>query len=1228
MFLQLPTPARFALCALTTLAVPALALVSPATDAPDRITSPIVNSVRATTNAVHPLATKQNDLGRVSAAQTFHRMVLLLEGSDAQKADLAQLLKDQQDVKSAAYHKWLTPAQFGERFGPSSNDVTKVTGWLTAQGFSVEKPSNGRRFLLFTGTDAQLEAAFQTEIHTYQVNGAKYFANAKPASIPAALAGVVKGVARLNSFNAAKPGLMSNKKPQALVGGYILTTPADLQAIYNSAPLNKAGVNGEGQSVAVIEQSNINPQDLVDFRKITGLPAANVNVILNGPDPGLVYGDETEAIADVSYAGAFVPNATLDFVVSASTEFNGGIDLSTVYAVDNLVSPITSLSYGGCETLNDTFGEGSSQLYLAAWEQGAAEGISHFVSSGDDGGDSCGYTGLDTGFGVNALGSSPFNVSVGGTEFLIPTPTIYFPAPSYTATGYIPESAWNDYENPQDGRPLAGGGGVSINYAKPYWQAGPGVPADGARDLPDVALVAGDNLAYLLCESDIGADCSQNIAGGAIGTSLASPSWASIQALVNQKNAILNGAGNPNPTYYALAAGSNSPFHDITVGDNKVPDPDGALIGYTTTPGYDLATGLGSVDVNKLALGWTAPTGSGIATVTLTVNQTHVTHGDAVSGTTNLHGSGSTAPAGDFAIFAGTEGVFQGTFPGNSSVSLDFTPTYESIPLPGGTYNLKSHYAGDANYAAADSNLVPITVDAEPTTTVAGVSGSLAIFGQPVTFSASATGTNSGPNSVPVPGVYTFSENGKTLGTASLPFVQNIVGVTPSLQASLTFEGAQSLGAGTHNIVVASPPASASFLASTSTAVSIAISKAPVIASLAVDHTAPAAGSTINLTAAVVADYTGNVPVTGNVDFYDGATKIGTVTLGTKPNYLGEFFATYKVAAVAAGLHNYSAGYEGDANNLANTTGSVNVTAGKSSTIIRLSSNTPDTLVLAGTSVTMTALIAGDTSGPTPTGMITFTDTNAATPVTVGTASLTNGAATLPISTLAAGQHNIIATYAGDGNFTGSVSGVTVVRVADFTIAATPATASVAAGQTTGVITLAYAIDYNLAAYAGNPAVTFACSGLPSEAACNFTNTTVTPTVSSSGAATAAGTFTISTTGPTLSASLDRPAHPDTPSHGGPGIAIAAVLMMGLPLAFRRRRMLPAGFGLTALLVICCLSGCSGKGSSGSTGPTASGGTPAGNSTVTITATVTAGNGVGTESHTTTVALTVTSAGE
>ena len=166
----------------------------------DRLTTPILASQRVQTNGVHPLATKQNDLGRVSGSQVFHRMVLLLQRSAQQEADLQQLLKDQQNPSSPQYHQWLTPTEFGQRFGPSLNDITKITGWLQSQGFTVEKPSNGRQFLFFTGSSAQVESAFQTEMHNYTVNGRTYMANSKPASIPTALSPAVHGVASLTSF--------------------------------------------------------------------------------------------------------------------------------------------------------------------------------------------------------------------------------------------------------------------------------------------------------------------------------------------------------------------------------------------------------------------------------------------------------------------------------------------------------------------------------------------------------------------------------------------------------------------------------------------------------------------------------------------------------------------------------------------------------------------------------------------------------------------------------------------------------------------------------------------------------------------------------------------------------------------------------------------------------------------------------------------------------------------
>ncbi len=1211
----------------------------------DRLLSPIVASQRTLIAGVHPLAVSRNDIGRVSANQVFHRMVLLLQRSAAQQADLTQLLKDQQDPASPQYHRWLTPTEFGRRFGPSDADMAKIVGWLQSQGFSVEKPSNGRQFLFFTGASAQVEAAFQTEMHRYSVNGKTYIANAKPATIPSALAPDVSTLASLNNFKLLLPQSYPAAKPQILIGQEIFTSPADLDAIYDAAPLQSAGIKGQGESIALIEESNINLQDLTDFRNVTGLPPANVNVIVNGPDPGLLAGDgeEFEAIADVEYAGAMAPDATLNFIVSASTEFFQGIDLSTVYAVDYDVSPITSMSYGGCETLNDAYSPGITQLFADAYEQGAAEGISHFVSSGDNGGDDC--WDFSAGYGVNAIGDSPWNVSTGGTEFIMPDPYLYFPPmANYTASGYIPESAWNDYENPYDGRPLAGNGGVSIDFTKPSWQTGPGVPQDGQRDTPDVSLLAGDNLAYLTCEADIGYNCANGIGGGVIGTSLASPNWAAIQALIDQKNDLLGGAGNPNPTYYQLAASANSPFHDITVGDTKVPDPNGELVGYAAGPGFDLATGLGSVDVNKLATNWMPPTGSGVVTVALTTNTAAITHGDPLTASVTVASTSSVTPTGDVVLMAGTQGVALLTLQSGAQ-SFTFGPT-TGVELPGGAYNLTARYEGDSNFAPAASSAIALTVNPEQTTT-AGYSNALTSvpYGTPVVLSAEATGSNSG-TSYAVPGSYSFSENGVTLGTATIARAgESFAYLNYGSTANLTLSGAHTLTAGTHSIEAASPPASASFLASASAPIAVTVIPGSVLVSLVPDHTTPSVNSTVNLHASVINLWGQNnnsyvaVPVTGKVDFYDFSaspfTRLGTATLPALPDASGAFDVTLPYQFATAGVHVLQAEYDGDANDSPNSSGAVDVNVGgaaakaSTTTTIRSPSLVGGAFALAQQNLNIVATVAGDSAGATPTGSVTFTDVSAndGAGATIGTAAVaTNGTATLTINTLAAGRHFIIASYPGDTNFAPSASQSIQAIIGDFTLSASPSSATVVAGQSSSAITLTYAGSADFTTFVSGAAfdsgVTLSCSGLPTGAACSFSTAVIAPTDNANGSTSGTATVIISTTGPTLvQASLGAPR---SPWGHVPPLSLAGLLALGLPLAFRRRRLFITLLGLAICAAALTLNGCGSGGKYNISSP----GTTAGTSTVTVTATVNGGSLYGALSHTATIALTVNSAGQ
>jgi len=1211
---------------------------------PDRLTSPIVPAQRTVTNGVHPLATRQHDLGRVAGTQVFHRMILLTQRSDAQEADLEQYLAEQQNPRSPLYHKWLTPAQFGERFGPSANDIARITGWLQSQGFTVERPSNGRQFLLFTGTGAHVESAFQTEMHLYSVNGKTYFANAKPASIPKALAAAVSGVASLNSFTSFTPQYHMAATPQIEIDNAALTGPADLSAIYDAAPLAKAKVLGQGQSVALIEESNIVQQDVTDFRTISGLPAAAVNVIVNGFDPGAIYGEETEAIADVEYAGALAPEAALNVVVSGTTELIQGIIYSMAYAVDNDISSITSMSYGSCETLQNTVAPDTVALFKAAYEQGAAEGISQFVAAGDYGGAACAYTGLGLGYGVNAIGDSPWNVSVGGTEFVMPDPDVYFPPPSYTATGYIPESTWNDFENPQDGRPLAGGGGVSINFTKPAWQAGPGVPADGARDVPDVSLVAGDNLAYMVCETDAGGDCAQGEALALIGTSLASPTWAGIQALVNQQNNEVGGAGNPNPAYYQLAAGSNSPFHDITVGDTYVPDncfyeviitvscsgePD--LAGYEATPGYDLATGLGSVDVNKLASNWLAPTGSDAATVTLsTGGVTSIMHGDPLTATVTVTSTGSTTPTGDVVLVAGSQGVDRITLDATGTATVTFGAA-SGVELPGGSYSLTARYAGDANFAAASSGVVALTVSPEPTTTVASTSASGAVpYGTQITLMAAAYGNNSGTG-YPVPGTYTFTQGGATLGIATLAATgEGMSFVTSGSTASLALgQTANTLGAGTYQIVAASPTASASFQASVSAPVTLVVTKSRVLVSLTPSYNNPAVNTPVNLAVTVTPLYEANnviylpgVQVTGNVDFYDTSTnpetKLGTVALSAGT-------ATLPVTFTSTGLHAVIAQYDGDANDLANVSGAVDITVG---------TKVPTSTTISGgfgwtytsSPITLTATVVGDFTGAAPTGTVTFTDATAnnGAGATIGTAPIGAPAdgeaqATLSASSLSPGTHSVTASYSGDANYIGSGSQAAQVSIIDMTLTPGSASAAVTAGQNTSAIPISFSTNPIFANYYYSD-VTLSCSGLPAGAVCVFTQNPIFPTYNSTkGILSGSASFTIYTNGPTLQQASVAP--PQKPWRGLGTLALAGLLGLG----FRRRcrRLLASLAALTILVLFLGLGGCGGGGGYNITSP----GTAAGTYPVTLTGTM-AVSPFGTYTTTTTFNLTVTAAGQ
>ncbi len=562
---------------------------------------------------VHPLARSEFDRGTLGDSTPMTRMLILLQRSTEQEVALGQLMEDQQTKGSANYHKWLTPTQFGTQFGPSDTDVQAVTDWLVRAGFQVAKVSSGRTTIEFSGTAGQVRNAFQTEIHKFSVNGTEFVANVSEPSIPEALSPVVAGVVALHNYPKTshvrakgqyrRENATGELRPLFTYGNpaNYAFAPADFATVYNVP----AGADGTGQTIAIVGQSNIDAQDVIDFRNLFGLPQNFTqagNVILNGPDPGTGSADEGESDLDVEWAGAVAPHAKILLVASQSTQSNptqvtAGIDLSALYIVDNNLAPVMSESYGGCELNNGTIG---NSFYNNLWQQAAAQGITVSLSSGDSGSAGCDDPNTQTaavgGLAVSGLASTPYDVAVGGTDFdptTLPAtpPNQYWSATNGTTQGsalkYIPETTWNDstcasnYPAPcttvdSSGYDLTAASGGPSNctvvngsncasnsgYALPAFQTGVVPSTFTKRVIPDISFFAsnGQNgVALIVCQADAapqnGSSCSLNspftdfqLVGG---TSAGTPAFAAVMALVNQQTG--QRQGNANYALYYLA---------------------------------------------------------------------------------------------------------------------------------------------------------------------------------------------------------------------------------------------------------------------------------------------------------------------------------------------------------------------------------------------------------------------------------------------------------------------------------------------------------------------------------------------------------------------------------------------------------------------------------------------------------------------------------------------------
>ncbi|HUV96488.1 MAG TPA: S53 family peptidase [Acidobacteriaceae bacterium] len=747
-----------------------LAPASALTVLPSRINGPIRSAqMQVVKGTVPPRVAEARDQGQLSGSTPIENMSLVFALSPAQQADLKNLLQQQQTVGSPMYHQWLKPGQFAARYGVSPQDLAKVAAWLRSQGFTVTAipPSNDR--VVFSGTAAQVNAVFQTQLHQYLFHGKQRWANSTDISLPQAIAGIALGVQHLNTFR-PEPHAMkrlvhatpqSPGRPASQVGSHYTLTdqsgtvynfiaPADAQTIYDLTGLYNSNFTGTDQTLAIVGQTDIvqHQSDIANFRKLSGLNASNLPTQILVPNSGTAtayVGDLEEADIDVEWSGAIAKNANILYVTVGNSQNYSVLD-SLQYAIETPLvnntnfAPVISISYGACEA--GFAGSSAIGILEQSLEKANSQGQTVFAAAGDSGSADCdsgtnsnGQTvAASNGLAVDYPPSSQYVTAVGGTSFSgdIGDQSKYWNSHNTSSNGsaisYIPETTWNDTPDitglNNNGSLGASGGGASScvtttgttpnitctgGFSKPSWQVGTGVPNDGKRDVPDVSLAADPNHdGYVLCTEEVnsantaftGPSCVYPVGSNQVayfdandsgylygGTSIAAPQMAAIITLMNQEAGNAGGVGNMNPILYQVAQTTPGAFHDVTTGNNAVvcvagsPNCTGNSGGYgvmsccSAGTGYDMATGLGSVDAAALGAVWPR-----LAAVngqfSLVLNPDAVTVSPGGSGTTSVVLSPSSAGPGTSG-FTGTVDLTCSNLPAgvtcsfsNSSVSL------------------------------------------------------------------------------------------------------------------------------------------------------------------------------------------------------------------------------------------------------------------------------------------------------------------------------------------------------------------------------------------------------------------------------------------------------------------------------------------------------------------------------------------------------------------------------
>jgi subtilase family serine protease len=576
---------------------------------------------------VPALVTQSTYQGPMPATETLS-MNLSFQVSD--EAGLHELVSGLYDPGSANFHHWLTPQEFGQRFGRSQDEIQQATAWLTSKGLVVNQVLPNMLSVLFSGTAETVQQAFGVTMSQYtdESSGRVFYSNDQAPSLPSDVQAITADLVGMNNAYRHHPGKLNYRPANLKAGkgqtkafrrvgsapqaedseGDVFMGPAAYATVYDITPLANAGIQGQNQRVGIIGDSDVADSDAADYRNFFNLPPANIQRFTVPNATGPVSKDmdgELEASLDYSCVSAIAPDAEIDLVLVPEGELTFANTLAAEeYIVNTLMIPIVNESFGGCESISFTPTE------AAVFQQAVTEGIAFFASTGDNGAE-C-VPALNSFESETAMISCPNCYSgvtaVGGTTYtggLLDT--------QGNIIGIQDEAIWNNApgaefnckgkETPDGG---AGGGGISTFVSMPDYQVqasgfSGGVPSGSGRIVPDVSLLADPNslpaVAFLKGDGFL--------VGG---TSEASPLWAGMMALINQSKG--QAQGSPNTELYRLASAqfkNNGPlmFTDITEGNNSIapitPCLPNGVTGFEAAVGFDAASGWGPPDLNVLA---------------------------------------------------------------------------------------------------------------------------------------------------------------------------------------------------------------------------------------------------------------------------------------------------------------------------------------------------------------------------------------------------------------------------------------------------------------------------------------------------------------------------------------------------------------------------------------------------------------------------------------------------